>query len=95
MIYDGSRYIPVSPFIKNGTVILEPRDKVKFNNDNATYYTVIEGDTIDGIAYRLYGNAQLYWAIMDSNPQYLSEMEIKPGDSLLIPPLTEVVKFLG
>ena len=94
-VFEGSRYI-LSPLYQRGsTMLLEPREKANFNLDNATYYTVIEGDTIEGIAYRQYGNAQLYWAIMDANKQYMSELEIKPGDQLLIPAYSEVVKLIG
>jgi phage tail protein X len=57
------------------------------------YYTVVQGDTIDGIAYSNYGNAQLGWAIMDANPALQSEMDIKAGDVIKIPPFDEVVKY--
>ena len=57
------------------------------------YYTVIQGDTIDGIAYKQYGNAQLGWAIMDANPTFQSEMDIEAGDIIKIPPFEEVVKY--
>lgn len=68
------------------------RSRNHFNLSKATYYTVVQGDTIDGIAYKHYGNTQLWWAIMDANPQYQSEIEIKAGDILCIPPFEEVVK---
>ena len=93
MVFKGSRYTRTPAYIKQGeTLVLEMRERVKFDLSNATYYTVVQGDTLDGIAYKEYGNAQYYWAIMDANPQYQSEIEIKAGDILCIPPFEEVVK---
>ncbi len=95
-VFKGSRYVKTSAYIRRGeALVLSIRKKNKFNLSNATYYTVVQGDTIDGIAYKQYGNAQLYWAIMDANPQYQSELDIKPGDLLTIPPYEEVVKVSG
>ena len=94
-VYRNSRYV-FTPLIKrNKANILAFRDRVKFDLSKATFYTVIQGDTIDGIAYRQYNNAQLWWAIMEANPRYQSELEIKPGDILAIPPYEEVVKLCG
>lgn len=92
-IYSGSRY-STSVLYSNSEneVLIEPRKKIKFNMNNATQYIVKQGDTIDGIAYRLYGNAQLWWAIMDSN-KYTNELEIGTGDVLNIPPYEEVVRY--
>lgn len=93
-VFAGSRYIKSPIYARKGQqFIFNIRDKHKFNEDNATYYTVIQGDTIDGIAFKLYGNAQLYWAILDSNPDLLSELDLEVGMSLLIPPYEEVVKI--
>lgn len=92
-VFKNSRYIKTPAYIRRGqTLILSIRKRNSFNLSNATFYTVVQGDTIDGIAYRLYGNAQLWWAIMDANPKYQSEVEIKPGDVLAIPPIEEVIK---
>lgn len=91
MINEGSRYLKTSVFAKDGQAfIFNIREKRKFNTDLATYYTVLQGDTLDGIAYRFYGNANLYWAILDANPQYLSEVDVKVGDVLVIPDISEV-----
>ncbi len=96
-VYKGSRYTRTGLYQSDssGALILAIRQKTPFNMDSCTYYTVVEGDTIDGIAHRQYGNAQLYWAIMDANPSYLSELEIQPGDVIAIPAYDEVVKFIG
>lgn len=91
-LYKGSRYIRTPLYPRGETLVFGIRRRNKFNLSEATYYTVVQGDTIDGIAYRQYGNAQLWWAIMDANPQYQSELEIKAGDVLCIPPFEEVVR---
>ena len=90
-IHVGSRYIRTPIYARNGqSFIFNIRDKFKFNSENSTYYTVVQGDTIDGIAYKFYGNAKLYWAILDANPQLQSELDISIGDVLMIPDFEEV-----
>ena len=92
-VFQGSRYVKTSAYVRRGeTLVLSIRNRNHFDASKATFYTVVQGDTIDGIAYKQYGNAQLWWAIMDANPLYQSEIEIKPGDVLVIPPFDEVVK---
>ena len=93
-VFQGSRYVNTPARVRSGqTLILGIRERVHFDESKSTFYTVVQGDTIDGIAYKQYGNAQLWWAIMDANPLYQSEIEIKPGDVLMIPPFDEVVKY--
>jgi len=91
-VYKGSRYIKTPMYQRGDSLVFGIRSRNHFNLSKATYYTVVQGDTIDGIAYKRYGNTQLWWAIMDANPQYQSEIEIKAGDILCIPPFEEVVK---
>ena len=91
-VYKGSRYIKTPMYQRGDSLVFGIRSRNHFNLSKATYYTVVQGDTIDGIAYKHYGNTQLWWAIMDANPQYQSEIEIKAGDILCIPPFEEVVR---
>lgn len=91
-VFQGSRFIKTSAYVRRGeTLILSIRERNHFNEADCEYYTVVQGDTIDGIAYKYYGNAQLWWAIMDANPVYQCEIEIKAGDVLKIPPFDKVV----
>lgn len=93
MIHVGSRYIHTPIYARSGqSFIFNIREKFKFNPENATYYTVVQGDSIDGIANKFYGNANLYWAIMDANPKLMSELDISAGDVLMIPDFEEVAK---
>lgn len=93
-VFQGSRYANNGVTARLGTLIPVIRQRVSFNVDTSNYYTVVEGDTIDGIAYKEYGNAQLYWAILDANPELQSELDIKPGDSLVIPSASEVIDYV-
>jgi nucleoid-associated protein YgaU len=49
------------------------------------YYTVNEIDRIEGIASKFLGNPELWWMIMDVNPEILNPFEIPPGTQLRIP----------
>lgn len=93
-VFKDSRYTKTSAYVRDGgTLILSIRERNHFDSSKFVYYTVIQGDTLDGISYKHYGNAQLGWAIMDANPQYQTEIEIKPGDVIAIPSFDEVVKI--
>lgn len=93
-IHIGSRYRNTPIYARSGNAfIFDIRGKFKFNTENATYYTTVQGDTIDGIAYKFYGNADLYWAIMDANPWIMSELDIEPGEVIMIPDFEEVAKL--
>ena len=96
MIYEGSRYTKTRMnTFKTGAAMWEIRKPVTFNLEKCDTYIFQRGDRIDGIAYKFYGNAQLYWAIMDANEKYFSELDIQIGDLLFIPPFREVVKYCG
>lgn len=91
-VFQGSRYVKTPAYMRKGeTLVLSIRKRNVFNEANYSFYTVVQGDTLDGIAYKHYGNAQLGWAIMDANPIYQSEIEINAGDVLKIPSFEEVV----
>lgn len=95
MLYKGTRYTKTPAYVRDGEVlILSKRQHATFNMEDAIYYTFVEGDTLDCIAYKVYDNAKLWWAILDANPQFSSEIEIVAGDVLAIPPYEEVVKWL-
>lgn len=94
-VFQGSRYTKTSAYVRKGeALILSIRSRIHFDEEKSTFYTVVQRDTIDGIAYKHYGNAQLWWAIMEANPLYQSEIDIKPGDVIMIPPFDEVVKYI-
>lgn len=50
-----------------------------------TSYQVIAGDRIDNIAFQHLGNAALWWAIANVNPEVLWWDDLTPGTILRIP----------
>lgn len=89
--FTGSRYLKCNFRRKNGNKFLVDRDRVNFTLSKCSFYTVIQGDTIDGISYKFYRNSRYWWCIMDANRQYESELDIKAGDIIAIPDEQEVL----
>jgi LysM domain len=89
MIYSDSRYI-------DGVLPVVYREYSQ-SHEQAVYrtwpsytvdyliYTVNEIDRIEGIATRFLGDPELWWRIMDINPEILNPFEIFPGTQLRIP----------
>ena len=48
-------------------------------------YEVTEIDRIENISVKFLGNSQLWWKIMDLNPEVLNPFSIAPGTELRIP----------
>lgn len=48
-------------------------------------YTVNEIDRIENIAVKFLGSSELWWRIMDLNPEILNPFEIPAGTELRIP----------
>ena len=59
----------------------------KFPSGKSTYYMYEwqEGDRLDELAYRLYGNSNIWWQIMDYNPEVSDALNIAPGTLLRVP----------
>ena len=89
MIYLDSRYAD-GPLFKaadsrTGTFIQSvfrewPAYEVKYH-----WYVVTEIDRIENIAVQTLGNPELWWQIMDINPEILNPFEIPAGTELRIP----------
>jgi phage tail protein X len=97
MIYENSRYLHTTMSTRLGWDVptLDIRKRFTFNEDNCQTYEWIEGDTLDGVAYKFYGICALRWAILDANPKYRTEFDIKNGDRILIPDYEEVVDIVN
>lgn len=52
---------------------------------NFTYLALEAEDRPDLIAYRVYGDASMWWKIADANPEILDWSEVDPGTVLRIP----------
>ena len=92
-VFENSRYMK-SPLYMRGdseTPTLKIRERFTFDTDTATMYTWKSSDTLDGVACEFYEIPDLRWAILDANPQYRTEFDIKVGDVIYIPAFEEVV----
>jgi hypothetical protein len=52
--------------------------------DDFFVYTWKEGDRIDIVSDKFYGNSSLWWQIMDFNPEILNPWQIPVGTTLRI-----------
>ena len=67
--------------VDNQIEVIEPKPE-------ATFHTVVSGDTLSGIAKTYYGNAMKYPVIFEANKPMLTDPDkIFPGQVLRIPPL--------
>lgn len=64
---------------------LRRRGLHKFTSNEAFVHIFQKGDRIDLLSYRYYGDAQLWWVIMDANPKYMTPWDIPIGANLYIP----------
>lgn len=96
-VYENSRYLHTRQSNRLGwdTPTLEIRQRFTFNQEDCITHEWCEGDTLDGVAYRYYGICALRWAILDANPKYRTEFDIKNGDVVLIPDYEEVVSIVN
>ena len=94
-IYRGSRYTKTNLYFRDtGKLCFKIRERFNINTDNARTIIYKEGDTLYNLAHRYYGNTQLWWAILDTNPDYRWEGDIPYGAELIIPDYNEVMKCL-
>lgn len=96
-MFENSRYLrtPIYNRLGEDTPILKMRSRFTFDIQKASIHEWVEGDTLDGLAYKYYGVSALRWAILDANPLYRSEYEINYGDRIFIPAYEEVVNIVN
>lgn len=96
-MYENSRYLHTRQFNRLGwdSPTLEIRQRYTFNQEKCINHEWCEGDTLDGVSHRYYGISALRWAILDANPKYRTEFDIKNGDIILIPDYEEVVSLVN
>ena len=98
MVYENSRYLLTNQYSRldrESVDLLGFRKRHDFNLDKATIYQVIEGDTLDGIAFERYGTTALRWVILDANSAYRTEFDMKVGDFIYLPDKREVYDILN
>lgn len=49
------------------------------------FYLVLQGDRIDNIAFRFYGDPLRWWVIADANPQIMDWSVLLPGTLIRVP----------
>jgi hypothetical protein len=59
----------------------------KVSGKSVTYYQWAYGDTIGNVANKLFGDPELWWKILDLNPEILDPYTLNPGDIIRIPKL--------
>lgn len=89
-IFKNSRYTKTDVYNRNGAMVFKNREIFKFNSKETFPYRFNDKDRLDVLAYRFLGDSQLFWAILDCNPQYDFESEIKSGDIIRIPTIEGV-----
>lgn len=70
---------------KDGDVSLERRDEFHDVTSDSFFHTVLEGETIQSIAYKYYGDSGKWYIIADVNSIYNPFTELEAGMEILIP----------
>lgn len=92
-IYSGSRFTGTLTYYPNGgdREVFDIRHRKQMDLTNATFHTWTSSDTLDYLSYKTYGDSKYWWALLDANPTYQTEFDIKVGDLIKVPPYSEVV----
>lgn len=96
MIGPDSRYAACILYVDGSVEFLGTRPRIDTSpKPDDTFHTVVEGDRIDLIAYRYFGDAGLWWIVCDYNDIFFP-LELEPGKALRIPSVDYVqMKLLG
>lgn len=79
--YDGAYAIKY----KNGDVSLEVDPPSIGRSTSDKQHTVLEGETLQNIAFRYYGDSGLWYIIAEANVILNPFEEVTPGQILIIP----------
>lgn len=93
-IFKGSRYVKTPLYSRDGEYVFKIRKRFDFDISNSLLYEFTEGDTLDGLARRFYGDSQLWWVLLEANSKYRTEIDIEYGDIVIIPRYSEVVRAI-
>jgi hypothetical protein len=94
-VFKGSRFDGSTTYndSQNRIVYLDVIRLPKFTADkDDLVIDVQQGQRLDMIAFELYGDSQLEWVLMDANPQYLTPLDVQPGDRINAPLPEKVIK---
>lgn len=82
MINGLSRYAVSSEVGADGKIIATRKDS---DAVRVSRYLVTAGDTIENMAFKLFGDASQWWRIADVNPQIAFPLDLAPGMEIRIP----------
>lgn len=86
MVFKGSRYSSVEIIEVLGSDARVRRSlttRVIAPPPSALEQTVVEGERLDTLAARFYGDATRYWLLLDANPDTLNPFELlRPGQPI-------------
>jgi nucleoid-associated protein YgaU len=89
MIYADSRYadgyLQKSLDARTGTYTVGVLRSFPTESSSFYYYVWTSRDRLDKVALERLGNPNLWWRIMDYNPEVTNPFEIQPGATLRIP----------
>ncbi len=89
MIYSDSRYASGSfskPYsVKRNSYNLSVLRQFPTDQSSFSYYGWRERDRIESVAARLLGDSNLWWRIMDYNPELTDPFNIPLGTAVRIP----------
>lgn len=96
-IMKGSRYsvgLNIYKDNKNNIAYMDiPKTFIPVD-ENDYVYQIKAGENLDILATNFYGDPEMKWAILYANPNYITELDVKPGDYLNIPLKDKVVRLL-
>lgn len=88
MITPNSRYasstIVTLDVNSSSRQVIYPRTYGNFSFSGVTY-VYKSSDSIDGVAFRFYGDPTQWWKIGQANPQIVDWSAVPPGTSIRIP----------
>jgi hypothetical protein len=86
MVFKGSRYSTTDVVEirgPDGVVRRSLATRVAAPAPSALEQTVVEGERLDTLAMRFYGEPTRYWLVLDANPETLNPFELlAPGASI-------------
>lgn len=93
MIYRGSRYQKAKVELIDGipTIVSRYRPWTTPRPDD-TFHTVAYGERLDQIAYRYYGDAELWWVVADINGILDPLADLPVGKVLRVPNYRTVIE---
>jgi len=56
---------------------------------NYQFYQVLQGDRIDNLAFKFYGDPLRWWVIADANPQRMDWGSLVPGEIIRVPTVVQ------